>query len=64
ERLSLLNRLCDAEFAQGRFAAGQAACNQVLAEAPGTSEAQVARRRLLRGDANLEAPAKPAESTK
>jgi hypothetical protein len=46
ERLGLLNRLCDAEFAIGRREAAIQACSLVLEEAPRSSAAQVARRRL------------------
>jgi anti-sigma factor RsiW len=46
ERLGLLNRLCEAEFAIGRREAALEACNLVLKEAPRSSAAQVARRRL------------------
>ncbi|WP_164018400.1 anti-sigma factor family protein [Pyxidicoccus trucidator] len=60
ERLGLLNRLCDAELFLGRQAAGVAACNQILTEAPGSSAAQAARRRLSREPTSLEAPAKSA----
>ncbi|MCP3098577.1 zf-HC2 domain-containing protein [Myxococcus sp. K15C18031901] len=63
ERLGLLNRLCDAEFALGRRREAQAACNQVLSEAPGSSAAQVARSRLMRQDGALEAPAAPSQPT-
>ncbi|MDC0708817.1 zf-HC2 domain-containing protein [Stigmatella sp. ncwal1] len=52
ERLSLLTRLCDAEFALGRRKAAIEACSQVVKEAPGSQAAQVARRRL-----NQDAPA-------
>lgn len=57
ERLGLLNRLCDAELALGRRREGLAACNQVLTEAPGSSAAQVARRRLSRESVSVETPA-------
>ncbi|MBN1208834.1 MAG: zf-HC2 domain-containing protein [Myxococcaceae bacterium] len=57
ERLGLLNRLCDAEFAIGRRQAAIEACTLVLKEDPRSSAAQVARGRLRReapqaGDAN------------
>ena len=65
ERLDLLNRLCDAELALGRQAAGTAVCNQVISEAPESSAAQRARRRLSQeASSNLEAPAKAAEPSK
>jgi len=46
ERLGLLNRLCDAEFATGRRQAALEACALVLEEDPRSSAAQVARNRL------------------
>jgi hypothetical protein len=46
ERLDLLVRLCDAEFALGRREAAIETCEQVVAEDPRSSAAQVARRRL------------------
>ncbi|MCP3145310.1 anti-sigma factor [Pyxidicoccus xibeiensis] len=64
ERLGLLNRLCDAELALGRLAQGRAACNQVLADAPGSAAAQVARSRLSRGDADPQTPGKAAGPSK
>ncbi|MCY1021970.1 anti-sigma factor family protein [Pyxidicoccus sp. MSG2] len=64
ERLGLLNRLCDAELALGRQAAGAAACKQVIADAPGSSAAQAARRRLSREPAILEAAPKSADPQK
>ncbi|MCP3168601.1 zf-HC2 domain-containing protein [Myxococcus qinghaiensis] len=57
ERLGLLTRLCDAELALGRRREGLAACNQVLTEAPGSSAAQAARRRLSRESVSVETPA-------
>jgi len=55
ERLGLLTRLCDAEFAIGRRQAAFDACALVLEEDPRSSAAQVARSRLrregLEGDA-------------
>jgi anti-sigma factor RsiW len=48
ERLGLLNRLCDAEFAIGRRQAAVEACSLVLEEEPRSSAAQVARSRLRR----------------
>jgi hypothetical protein len=46
ERLGLLNRLCDAEFAMGRRQEAFEACALVLEEAPRSSAAQMARSRL------------------
>jgi hypothetical protein len=46
DRLGLLNRLCEAEFFIGRREAAFEACNLVVDEAPSSSAAQVARRRL------------------
>jgi hypothetical protein len=46
ERLGLLNRLCEAEFAIGRRQAAFEACSLVLEEDPRSSAAQVARSRL------------------
>jgi hypothetical protein len=48
ERLGLLNRLCDAEFAIGRRQAAFEACSLVLEEDPRSGAAQVARSRLRR----------------
>jgi hypothetical protein len=48
ERLGLLNRLCDAEFATGRRQAAIEACSLVLKEDPRSSAAQAARSRLRR----------------
>src|SRR5690349_16059419 len=45
ERLGLLNRLCDAEFASGNRQAAFEACSLVLEEDPRSSAAQVARSR-------------------
>ncbi|ADO73212.1 zf-HC2 domain-containing protein [Stigmatella aurantiaca] len=59
ERLSLLTRLCDAEFALGRREAAIEACSRVLKEAPGSQAAQVARRRLLQDSPAKAAPAQP-----
>jgi len=64
ERPGLLIRLCDAELALGRRAEGIAACNQALNEAPGSSAAQAARRRMSREATSLEAPTKPSETSK
>jgi hypothetical protein len=64
ERPDLLNRLCDAELALDRRAEGIAACNQVLSEAPGSSAAQAARRRLSHKAASPQAPTKSGEASK
>lgn len=54
ERLGLLNRLCDAEFASGNRQQAYEACALVLEEAPSSGAAQIARSRLrkegLEGD--------------
>jgi hypothetical protein len=64
ERLNLLNRLCDAELALGRRSDGLAACLQVVDEAPDSSAAQTARRRLARESVDLKAPEKSAVPAK
>jgi hypothetical protein len=64
ERLGLLNRLCDAELALGRQAQGTAACKQVIADDPGSSAAQAARRMLSREPATRESAPKSAEPQK
>ncbi|KFE66420.1 zf-HC2 domain-containing protein [Hyalangium minutum] len=46
ERLGLLNRLCEAEFAIGRRQEALEACALVLEEDPNSSAAQLARNRL------------------
>ncbi|TQF11074.1 zf-HC2 domain-containing protein [Myxococcus llanfairpwllgwyngyllgogerychwyrndrobwllllantysiliogogogochensis] len=61
ERAGLLNRLCDAELALGRRREGLAACNQVLTEAPGSSAAQAARRRLSHEAESVETPTSDAQ---
>lgn len=48
ERLGLLNRLCDSEFAIGRRQAAFEACSLVLEEDPRSGAAQMARSRLRR----------------
>lgn len=58
ERVALLIRLCDAEFALGRRDAAIEACGSVLSEAPDSGEAQVARKRLSRDAGEVE-PASP-----
>ncbi|QSQ14716.1 zf-HC2 domain-containing protein [Myxococcus landrumensis] len=64
-RMDLLTRVCDAELALGRRGAGVAACQQVLAESPGSQAAQAARRRLsdepVSGEPANAVDAKPAE---
>jgi hypothetical protein len=64
ERWELLSRLCDAELALGRQAAGVEACKQVLREAPGSSSvARSARSRLARegASADEDGPSKAAQ---
>jgi hypothetical protein len=65
ERLGLLIRLCDAEFALGRRDSAIEACGLVLSEDPGSGAAQVARKRLSResDDAEQAAPAQAAPAT-
>ncbi|GHG85504.1 zf-HC2 domain-containing protein [Comamonas sp. JC664] len=46
ERWDLLNRLCEAEFALGMYSEGVETCNLVIQEAPASSAANAARRRL------------------
>jgi hypothetical protein len=46
ERLGLLTRLCEAEFALGQRDTALEACGQVLSEDPDSSAAMVARKRL------------------
>ncbi|NOK22337.1 anti-sigma factor family protein [Corallococcus carmarthensis] len=58
ERLALLSRLCESESAQGRSQEAAAVCGQIINEAPGSSAAQLAQRRL-RQDAP---PATPASA--
>lgn len=48
ERLGLLNRLCDAEFASGRRQEAFEACALILEEAPSSGAAQMARNRLAK----------------
>ncbi|MFL5350460.1 MAG: zf-HC2 domain-containing protein [Hyalangium sp.] len=48
ERLGLLNRLCDAQFAIGQREAAFQTCKQVLQEGPRTGAAQMAQRRMSR----------------
>lgn len=46
QRLEVMSRLCDAEFALGRRQIAVQVCKGVVAEAPGSSEARMAQRRL------------------
>lgn len=48
QRVEALSRLCEAELAQGRRQTALTFCKQVMAEAPGSSEARVAQRLLER----------------
>lgn len=48
DRLNLLNRLCDAQFAIGQRDAAIETCNRVLELGPRSGAAQVAQRRLSR----------------
>jgi hypothetical protein len=48
QRVEALSRLCEAELALGRRQSGLTFCKQVMAEAPGSSEARVAQRLLER----------------
>ncbi|RKH56510.1 anti-sigma factor family protein [Corallococcus aberystwythensis] len=61
ERLALLSRLCESESAQGRNAEAAAVCGQIITEAPGSSAAQLAQRRL-RQATPAQAPAAPAKA--
>lgn len=65
ERLALLSRLCESESVQGRTREAAAVCGQILTEAPDSSAAQLAQRRLRQAappvaPANA-APAQPAK---
>ncbi|MFY0521800.1 anti-sigma factor family protein [Archangium gephyra] len=46
QRLEVMSRLCEAEFALGRRQIAVQVCKGVVAEAPGSSEARMAQRRL------------------
>ncbi|MBN9684492.1 MULTISPECIES: anti-sigma factor family protein [unclassified Corallococcus] len=59
ERLALLSRLCESESVQGRTQEAAAVCGQIITEAPGSSAAQLAQRRLRQGSSPA-APAAPA----
>jgi hypothetical protein len=48
QRVEALSRLCDAEFALGRQQIAVQVCKTVIAEAPGSSAARMAQRRLER----------------
>ncbi|MCY1030842.1 zf-HC2 domain-containing protein [Corallococcus sp. BB11-1] len=61
ERLSLLSRLCESEYAQGRRSEGAEVCARIIAEAPDSAEAQRAGRWLGQGvGATVPVPAKRA----
>ncbi|RKH61692.1 zf-HC2 domain-containing protein [Corallococcus interemptor] len=67
ERLALLSRLCESESVQGRTQEAAAVCGQIISEAPGSSAAQLAQRRLRQASppaAPAQAPAKAAPSKK
>jgi hypothetical protein len=57
--LEVLSRLCDAEFALGRRQTAIEVCRDVMVEAPGSSAARMAKRRLER---ELQSPADEADS--
>ncbi|WP_163785269.1 zf-HC2 domain-containing protein [Myxococcus vastator] len=61
ERWTLLNQLCEFEFALGRRAEGLEACKRVIQEAPASDAARSARRRVDRESSVNELPAKPAK---
>jgi len=60
ERWELLNQLCESEFALGMYSRAVEACNLVIHEAPASSAASAARRRL----ASETAPAQPGKPSK
>ncbi len=63
QRLEVLSRLCEAEFALGRRQSALEACRWVMKEAPGSSEARIAQRRVervLESEADEAKKAKPA----
>ncbi|AFE06066.1 hypothetical protein COCOR_04858 [Corallococcus coralloides DSM 2259] len=65
ERLALLSRLCESESVQGRTQEAAAVCGQIISEAPGSSAAQLAQRRLRQASpptAPASAPARAAPS--
>ncbi|MBN8471253.1 zf-HC2 domain-containing protein [Corallococcus exiguus] len=65
ERLALLSRLCESESVQGRTQEAAAICGQIITEAPGSSAAQLAQRRLRQvtpsADTDRAAPAQRAQ---
>ncbi|QAT86178.1 hypothetical protein EJ065_4630 [Corallococcus coralloides] len=65
ERLALLSRLCESESVQGRTQEAAAVCGQIISEAPGSSAAQLAQRRLRQASPPTApakaAPAQPAQ---
>ncbi|NNB84883.1 zf-HC2 domain-containing protein [Corallococcus exiguus] len=65
ERLALLSRLCESESVQGRTQEATAICGQIITEAPGSSAAQLAQRRLRQvtpsADTDRAAPAQRAQ---
>jgi hypothetical protein len=63
QRLAALSRLCDVEFELGRRQSALEICRWVMKEAPGSSEARVAQRRVqsaLESEADEAQNAKPA----
>jgi hypothetical protein len=67
ERLALLSRLCESESIQGRAQEATAVCGQIISEAPGSSAAQLAQRRMRQASppaTPAQAPAKAAPSKK
>ncbi|MGE6762188.1 anti-sigma factor family protein [Corallococcus interemptor] len=63
ERLALLSRLCESESVQGRAQEAATVCGQIISEAPGSSAAQLAQRRLRQASPPA-TPAKAAPSKK
>ncbi|WP_223633614.1 anti-sigma factor [Corallococcus sp. EGB] len=65
ERLALLSRLCESESVQGRTREAAAVCGQIISEAPDSSAAQLAQRRLRQATPpaapSKAAPAQPAQ---
>lgn len=59
QRVEVLSRLCDAEFALGRRQTAIEVCKRVVTEAPGSSAARMAQRRLA---SELESPVDEADS--
>ena len=62
ERLSLLSRLCESEYAQGRRTEGAEACARIVDEAPGSSEAGLAQRWLRQGVSDQVLDTAPAQA--